>query len=90
MVQYWRSLEHLENYAKSISSAHLPAWTEFNRKVGNSGDVGIWHETYLSQKGMYECVYSNMPKFGLGKAGDHVPAVGKLSAARDRINKSSS
>ena len=87
MVQYWRSFEHLESYAKSRSSEHLPAWTEFNRKIGDSGDVGIWHETYLSQKGMHESVYSNMPQFGLGKVGNHVPATGKFNAARERINK---
>lgn len=88
MVQYWRSFEQLERYAKSKSSLHLPAWAAFNKKVGSNGDVGIWHETYISRKGMYECVYNNMPKFGLAKVGAHVPAAGKFNAARDRINAS--
>ncbi len=26
MVQYWKSFEQLENYAKSRTSNHLPAW----------------------------------------------------------------
>jgi hypothetical protein len=86
MVQYWESFEKLESYAKNKSSSHLPAWAEFNKKVGSNGDVGIWHETYLSQKGKYECVYNNMPQFGLAKVGNHVPATGKLKAASNRIS----
>ena len=85
MVQYWKSFEHLEKYAKSKDLSHLPAWVNFNEKIASNGDVGIWHETYLSKKGSYECVYNNMPRFGLGKVGDHVPATGKLKSAIGRI-----
>ena len=85
LVQYWKSFELLEKYAKSQNSNHLPAWKKFNDKVGSNGDVGIWHETYLSKRGSYECVYNNMPKFGLGKVGDHLPAKGKLNSASGRI-----
>lgn len=81
MIQYWKSFEHLERYANNKTSAHLPAWVEFNKKVGQNGDVGIWHETYLSGKGQYECVYNNMPKFGLGKIGNHIEAQGKYNSA---------
>lgn len=86
MIQYWKSFEHLEQYAKNKTSAHLPVWAEFNKKVGQSGDVGIWHETYLSGKGQYECVYNNMPKFGLAKIGNHVEAQGKYKSAKGRVN----
>ena len=85
MVQYWESFEHLESYAKSKKSNHLPAWSKFNNKIGNGGDVGIWHETYLSKPGSYECVYNNMPRFGLAKAGNHIPATGNFKSARERI-----
>ena len=87
MIQYWKSFEHLENYAKSSSSNHLPAWKSFNNNVGSNGDVGIWHETYLSKTGSYESVYSNMPLFGLAKATKSVPAVGKYKSAKGRINQ---
>ena len=46
MLQYWRSFEALERYAKNRSAQHLPEWAAFNRAVGSGGDVGIWHETY--------------------------------------------
>jgi len=40
MVQYWRSAAHLLEYATSTNSAHLPAWRDFNRRVGTDGTVG--------------------------------------------------
>jgi len=79
MVQYWRSLEQLEQYAKNPSLNHLPAWAAFNKKIGSNGDVGIWHEIYLAQQGSHQSVYNNMPRFGLAKFGEHVSAKSKLS-----------
>lgn len=85
-VQYWRSFEHLEAYARAADRAHMPAWAEFNRRMKASrGDVGIWHETYLVKAGQYEAVYSGMPPVGLGKAGRLVPATGRREAARARL-----
>lgn len=87
IVQYWRSFEQLEAYARNSSKEHWPAWVDFNQRVGKSrGDVGIWHETYKIQAGEYEAVYSGMPAFGLGKVGHLVPATGNKEAARDRIS----
>jgi len=86
MIQYWKSFEHLEQYAKNKTAVHLPVWAEFNKKVGQSGDVGIWHETYLSGKGRFECLYNNMPQFGLGKAGAHIKVAERLETAKGRIN----
>jgi hypothetical protein len=86
IVQYWRSFEHLEAYARSRDSEHRPAWVAFNKRSGNSrSDVGIWHETYLVPAGSYEAVYSGMPPFGLGHAGRLVPAAGRRDSARGRI-----
>lgn len=85
VVQYWRSFEALEAYAKSRNAAHLPAWKAFNQAVGSNGDVGIWHETYVVAAGQFETVYNNMPRFGLGRAGDIVDAVGERQDARQRI-----
>ena len=84
LVQYWRSFEHLERYARNPSASHLPAWRRFNRLVRDSGDVGIWHETFKVRAGEYEAVYGNMPRIGLARVGDHVP-VGSTSTAARRI-----
>jgi hypothetical protein len=83
-VQYWRSFEALDAYARSRDHEHLPAWTKFQRTLAGSGDVGIWHETYEINPGGYEVIYSGMPPFGLGKVGPLVPATGGLAAARPR------
>ena len=86
IVQYWRSFEHLEAYARSRDHAHLPAWRAFNRSVSyGSGDVGIWHETYKVAAGQYEAVYGNMPAYGLGVAGRLVPAISHRETARGRL-----
>ena len=88
VVQYWRSFEHLHAYAHARDKTHLPAWAEFNRRVGGNGAVGIFHESYLVSAGGYECVYANMPRFGLAKAGEMVPAVGRLQSAKSRLGES--
>ncbi len=85
VIQYWRSFDQLVSYAGSRDAEHFPAWVAFNKRVGSSGDVGIWHETYKIAAGEYEAVYVNMPAFGLGKAGTLVSAVGRKSTAAGRI-----
>jgi hypothetical protein len=85
MVSYWRSFEDLERFARSKDEPHLEGWRNFNKLVGNDGTVGIWHETYLVPAGQYEAVYGNMPVFGLAKATEHVPAVGRRETARRRL-----
>lgn len=86
IVQYWRSFEHLERYARSHDHEHWPAWVEFNKRVRvSSGDVGIWHETYLVRAGDFEAVYGAMPRIGLASAGRHVPVSGARDSARGRL-----
>lgn len=84
-IQYWRSFEDLEKFARDKSDPHLEPWRQFNKRIGTDGSVGIWHESYLVQAGQYECVYGNMPIFGLAAATKHVPAVGRLETARRRL-----
>ncbi len=85
VVQYWRSFDDLLAYAHDKTGEHFPAWAKFNRTIGNDGSVGIWHETYLVEPGNVECIYGNMPLFGLAAATAHVPAEGRLAAAKDRM-----
>jgi hypothetical protein len=85
LIQYWRSFEQLEHFARDPALAHLEAWKRFNRAVGADGSVGIWHETYVVDHGKYECVYGNMPRFGLAAAGEHLPARGAKETAKRRM-----
>jgi Domain of unknown function (DUF4188) len=91
-IQYWRSFEDLENFARSKEDPHLNSWRRFNKAVGTDGSVGIWHETFIVKKGNYEVVYNNMPFFGLSssethKFVKHVPAVGHHETARRRLGE---
>jgi hypothetical protein len=84
IVQYWRSFEHLEAFAKDADDPHLEPWRQFWRRVAKTGRTGIWHETFLVRAGEYEAIYGNMPPFGLGKAGRLVKA-SESSSARGRL-----
>jgi hypothetical protein len=86
-VQYWRSMDHLLDYAKNRDSQHLPAWRAFNKAINNNGSVGIWHETYAVSEGSYENIYANMPPFGMGLAGTLEPVRGKRETAAGRLEK---
>lgn len=88
VIQYWRSVEHLQRYAHDRNRVHIPAWASFAKKIGGNGDVGIWHETYQVEAGAYEAIYQNMPAYGLGAAGQLVPATGHRETAAGRMGKS--
>ena len=88
-VQYWRSFDHLEAFAKDEDDPHLSVWRNYWKRVGKDDRAGIWHETYLVRDGAYEAVYANVPARGLGKASALVPA-SKSSTARNRIRAATS
>lgn len=90
VLQYWHSFEQLHAYAHARDAKHLPAWAEFNRRIGGNGSVGIWHETYTVAPGQYESIYANMPRFGLANAAEHLIVTGRLNGARDRIGRGDS
>jgi hypothetical protein len=85
LVQYWRSFEQLERYARDPDAEHLPAWREFNTRIRDSGDVGIWHETYRVRAGEFEAIYGNMPRVGLAAVGELVPIGSTSATAAQRI-----
>ena len=88
IVQYWRSFDHLEAFAKDAQDPHLEVWRSYWKRVGTSTRTGIWHETFLVRAGEYEAIYGNMPPHGLGKAGRLV-RVSEASAARGRLRSTS-
>jgi hypothetical protein len=55
------------------------------RELVHDDSIGIWHETYLVEPGKHECIYGNMPAFGLGAATKIVPATGRLMQAKERF-----
>lgn len=85
LIQYWRSFDDLENFARNPQEPHLSAWKAFHKNVSGDGTVGVWHETYMVQPGQSEAIYDNMPIFGLADATKHVKAVGSRHTARRRL-----
>jgi hypothetical protein len=85
LVQYWRTVDELMAFATNSGAPHLDAWRTFNRRVGNDGSVGIFHETYHVLPGNSETMYVNMPLFGLGAATSHVPVDKGRDRARQRM-----
>jgi hypothetical protein len=83
-IQYWRSFEHLEAFAKDTNDPHLEVWRKYWKRVGKGTRTGIWHETFLVRDGEYEAIYGNMPARGLGKASRLVP-VAESVGARQRL-----
>ena len=86
MIQYWRSFDALEAYARDPDQTHWPAWRAFNKTIGNDGSVGIFHETYLNPAGARETIYVNMPPFGLGAVDGTEPVTGAHAKARQRLH----
>lgn len=68
-------------YARDADGGHLPAWKAFTRRVGEGGDVGIRHGTFLVRDGEDEAVDNDMPPTGLGDGGEVVPAPGRAETA---------
>jgi Domain of unknown function (DUF4188) len=85
LIQYWRSFDDLERFARHPSEPHLEVWRRYNQTIGADGTVGFWHETYLVEPGKYEAVYGNMPVFGLAAVARHVRATGRRETARQRL-----
>jgi hypothetical protein len=88
LLQYWRDFDSLDRFARDKELPHLEPWRRFNRAIRDSGDVGIWHETFRVHAGEYEAIYGNMPVFGLAAAMGHVPVARKAQAAAARIGAS--
>jgi hypothetical protein len=87
VVQYWRSIDDLVAFASDSQAPHAVAWREFNRRISAGGAVGVWHETYQVLPGRQECVYVNMPSFGLAAATRHVPICPGTGSARARLRR---
>ena len=85
-VQYWRSFEDLERFARSREWSHLAAWQHYNKVIRDFGELGVWHETYRVAPGAFEAVYVNMPAVGLAAASGSAP-VGAPSTAARRIGE---
>lgn len=73
LIQYWRTFEDLERFARSKEHPHFGAWRWYNKAIGTKGSVGLWHEVFLVKPLCHETVYENMPLFGMAAATKPIP-----------------
>ena len=77
LVQYWRSFDALEAYARNPDARHAPVWRAWNRLGSDErGGAGIWHETFKVE---LRQLRSDLPEH----ASDG-PAEGRSTDHRDR------
>lgn len=85
LFSYWRNAEDVQRFASNAEAPHLEPWRRFVRDVGDSKEIGVWHELFTLTAGNYESVYVNMPAFGLGAAGTHQRVGDGLRTSRQRM-----
>lgn len=88
VVQYWRSFDDLEHYARADDRRHRPAWLKMYRLAHDAKSVGmgLWHETYSVPAGAHETIYGNMRPIGLAKAVGAQPMERRGRTSRERLN----
>src|SRR4051812_29762037 len=92
VVQVWRSAEDLGRFAHTAERRHASAWARFNSSgTAASGDVGIFHETYVVPRDGVETRYGNMARLGLGAAFGTTSKAGprRHSSAEERVTADS-
>lgn len=89
VIEYWKSYEYLEAYAKANDNSHLSAWGAFNRAARGNRAVGVFHETYVVKPGTVETIYSNLPTdILLGAAVGTTPIGRTAESSRQRLDPS--
>ncbi len=69
VIQYWRSLEDLDRFARGKGTEHTKAWSAFMKSAtSTTNDVGLWHETYRTTRGMRENLYFSTGPLGFSEA----------------------
>ena len=81
IVQYWRSFDHLEAFAKDTDDPHLEVWRSYWKRVGKSTRTGIWHETFLVAR---RRVRGRLREHAHPRAGQGVPSTVRVARRRRR------
>ncbi len=69
IIQYWRSMEDLDRFARGKGTEHTKAWQAFMKSAASTtDDVGLWHETYRTTPGLRENLYFSTGPLGFSEA----------------------
>jgi hypothetical protein len=67
-TQYWRTWDDLMRWSQDRRFAHVGAWKRFNHGVGDTGEVGLWHEMIEISPERLHTIYRDVPERGLAAA----------------------
>lgn len=84
-VQFWRTQEQLNAYARDGLLLHFPNMKWLSKTGQETDQFGFWHESYRVRSGEYETIYVNCPELLLGRVGKLVRATGNYKTARGRL-----
>lgn len=69
VLSYWRDFDAAMHWSQDARFHHVGVWRRFNRgSVGDSGDVGIWHEVIEIDPARLHTIYRDVELRGLGAA----------------------
>lgn len=85
LIQYWDTYDSLERFARNRDAPHLPAWGWYRKLLEGTGAIGVWHETYVLAANAWECIYVDMPLYGMPRATRHEPIGRGTESSRERV-----
>jgi hypothetical protein len=69
VLSYWRDFESAMAWAQDGRFVHRGVWRKYNRgRVGDSGDVGLWHEVVTIDPDRLHTIYRDIDRRGLAAA----------------------
>lgn len=69
VLSYWSSHDAAMAWAQDTRFSHVRSWRRYNRgRVGDSGDVGLWHEVIEINPDRLHTIYRDMDRRGLAAA----------------------
>jgi hypothetical protein len=69
VLSYWRDFESAMAWAQDGRFVHRGTWRKYNRGgVGDSGDVGLWHEVVAIDPDRLHTIYRDIDRRGLAAA----------------------
>lgn len=75
VLSYWRDMDAALGWAQDARYRHVAEWRRYNRgRVGDSGDVGIWHEVIAIDPARQHTIYRDVDRRGLAAATRYEPA----------------
>jgi hypothetical protein len=69
VLSYWRDYDSAMAWARDARFTHRGVWRKYNRgRVGDSGDVGLWHEVIAIDPERLHTIYRDIDRRGLAAA----------------------